>query len=78
MGCILPKSGGERAGRAVLAAVRSTRISRAAEAQAAIELQNARFDREAAKKMLSQRMKEEFAPYGQRGREEAQFIQRAS
>lgn len=44
-----------------------------AEAQAAIELHNAGFDRELAKKSLSQRMKEEFAPYGQRGREEAQL-----
>src|SRR6478752_1118967 len=41
-----------------------------AEAQAAIELHAAGFDRDKAKQLLSQRMKEEFAPYGQRGREE--------
>jgi hypothetical protein len=44
-----------------------------AEAQAAIELHNAGFDREAAKKLLSQRMKEEFAPFGKRGAEEQQL-----
>ena len=44
-----------------------------AEAQAAIELHAAGFDRDKAKQLLSQRMKEEFAPYGQRGREEAQL-----
>jgi hypothetical protein len=44
-----------------------------AEAQAAIELHNAGFDRDAAKRMLCQRMKVECAHYGQRGAEEQQL-----